>query len=180
MFVSEKGGSLWNKTFWEKNTSQPSLCVKNWKSLLSLLHVMSTTPAQIWFSHTFLKSFFFNTFEKLLFSSIEDFHKSILLMLFKFCQRSLNVISNPAVPLEEWLSTFLALFKDLVSILLHLYELGLFLMSHDLWKESHDEKFVVGILASTFLTITIQTWSRLGSLRSTTELTTVFATVRSV
>lgn len=101
-------------------------------------------------------------------------------MLFEFCQRSLNVISNPTIPLEEWFTTFLALFKDLVGILLHLNELGLLLVSHDLGKEGHDEKLVVGILAATFLTIAIQTLPRFLAVRSTTKLTAVFATVCSV
>lgn len=59
------------------------------------------------------------------------------------------MIADPSMPLEERLSSLLALLEQFISLRLHLDQLVLILVSHDLRYERHLEELVVGILTHT-------------------------------
>ena len=63
------------------------------------------------------------------------------------------MILDPVAVLEEWKLALLALIEDRISILLHLDELLLLLVVHNLRYKRHGEKFVISIFTATFLTL---------------------------
>ena len=79
-------------------------------------------------------------------ASLEDVGEAVLTVLLKVGQRGLDVRGNPLVPLEEGNAFLLALQEELVARRLHLNELLLLLVVHDLRQQRHLEELRVGVL----------------------------------
>ena len=102
-------------------------------------------------SHAVLESFCLGTLGKQVLTFLEDAGEPTLLELVVLRELHRDIVFNPGVPLEERLPRLLAELEEFVLFRLHLNELLLLRVRHDLRYERHLEEFLISILPATLI-----------------------------